>query len=70
MTQLAYSLLDIPQATLSNDTNISLTINVISLPLIILVLGVFGPFVEEIIYRYILYSVKIKNSGYPFSVYN
>lgn len=69
LTQLAYSLLDIPRATLSNDTNISLAINVIPLPLIILVLGVFGPFVEEIIYRYILLNFFKKYCSAGMSIF-
>lgn len=54
LAQFDYSFFNIDQSNLTNDTNIGSAMNLFPVPLLILVLGVLGPFVEEIIYRYIL----------------
>lgn len=56
ITQFGYSLLNITQTSLTNDSNIGKVIEFLPLPLVILVLGILGPFVEEIIFRYILFN--------------
>ena len=54
LAQFDYSFFNIDQSNLTNDTNIGSAMNLFPVPLLILVLGILGPFVEEIIYRYIL----------------
>jgi hypothetical protein len=57
MSNLGHSFFNITQTGLTNDTNVGMAANILPIPLVISVLGILGPFVEEIFYRYILFNL-------------